>query len=204
MDPQFQPADPARFEAALARFDEANARDPNLVEGEGGSRPRELVYSQWLWDWVLRLSPNASEPLRLAARCQHICRWQVPRESYPMTRPGYLKWRQDLKQFHARTAGDVLKEVGYSEPVIARVQELNLKKNLPQDPEVQVLEDALCLVFLEHQFGELARKATDEKMVNALRKSWQKMSPAARELALSLPYGAHEKELIEHALTPGS
>src|ERR1039457_6899974 len=105
MKSDFLPEDPDRFAAALLRFDEANSKDPNTVQVDRVARPRELVYSQWLWSWVLRLRPDASEELRLAARCQHICRWQVPRESYPMTRAGYLKWRQDLKQFHAKTAG---------------------------------------------------------------------------------------------------
>jgi hypothetical protein len=202
MSDQFQPADPERFEAALRRFDEENAKDPNQESDGGQSVPRELLYARWLTDWVLRLCPNASEALRLAARCQHICRWMVPRDSYPMTRPGYLKWRADLKHFHAEKAGALLRELGYPEDIIARVQSLNLKQNFPNDPDGRVLEDALCLVFLERQFAELARKSTDEKMVNALRKSWKKMTPAAQVLALKLPFGPHEKALLAQALAP--
>ena len=200
MPEQFQPDDPCRFEAALRRFDEENSRDPNLVEMQGQKRPRELVYAGWLTNWVLRLCPNASEALRLAARSQHLCRWMVPRSSYPMTRPGYLKWREGLKQFHAQKAGEILRELGYAEATIARVQSLNLKKGYPQDPETCVLEDALCLVFLEHQLADLADKTTDDKMVNALQKSWKKMTPAARELAMNLPYAPREKALIGRAL----
>src|SRR5438093_12396771 len=161
---KFQPQDLQRFESALRRFDEENSRDPNTVEIQGHKRPRELVYAEWLTNWVLRLCPNASEALRLAARSQHLCRWMVPRNSYPMTRAGYLQWREGLKKFHAQCAGEILREVGYPENVIARVQSLNLKKNFPQDPESRVLEDALCLVFLERQFADLAAKTTEEKM----------------------------------------
>jgi hypothetical protein len=200
MSSEFHPADPARFAAAVRRFDAENAQDPHLEAAAGQSVPRELLYAQWLTDWVLRLRPDASEALRLAARCQHLCRWMVPRETYPMTRPGYLKWRADLKQFHAEKAGDILRELGYQEEVVVRVQGLNLKRDFPHDPESRVLEDALCLVFLEHQFAELARKSTDEKMVNALRKSWNKMTPAAQGLALNLPFGSHEKALLDQAL----
>jgi len=202
MSSEFQPEDPARFEAALRRFDQENAKDPNLEQAGGLSVPRELLYAQWLTEWVLRLCPEASEPLRLAARCQHICRWMVPRDSYPMTRPGYLKWREDLKRFHAETAGAILREVGYPEETIARVQALNLKKNFPHDPEGRVLEDALCLVFLEHQLGELARKTTDEKLINALQKAWKKMTPAAQAFALALPYAPQHRALLEQALQP--
>jgi hypothetical protein len=190
-----------RFEAALRRFDEENSRDPNTVEINGVKHPRERVYAEWLTDWVLRLCPEASEELRLAARCQHLCRWMIPRDSYPMTRAGYLKWREALKNFHAQKAGDILRELGYPETSIARVQSLNLKKNFPQDPETRVLEDALCLIFLERQLADLAAKTSDEKMINALQKAWKKMTPAARQLATELSYGPREKALLDRALT---
>ena len=196
----FSPAQPERFAAAIRRFDAANTADPNVEVCNGQSHPRELLYAQWLTDWVLKLAPNASEALRLAARCQHICRWEIPRSSYPMDKPGYLKWRADLKKFHAEKSGQILREVGYDEAMVQRVQELNLKKNHPKDPEVCVLEDALCLVFLEHQLTPLAAKADDEKLINALQKSWKKMTPAAQAEALKLSYGAREKSLIERAL----
>src|SRR5882724_8157099 len=191
---------PNRFEKALRRFDEENSGDPNTILSGGVKRPRELVYADWLTDWVLRLCPAASEELRLAARCQHLCRWMVARSSYPMTRPGYLKWREDLKTFHAEKAGDILRAVGYPEETVAKVQALNLKKNFPQDPDSRVLEDALCLVFLEFQFAELAAKTSEDKMINALQKSWKKMTPAAREHAMKLNLGPKEKSLLERAL----
>ena len=203
MTQEISPADAQRFEAAIRRFDEENARDPNTEISNGRVEPRELLYARRLTDWVLRLCPTASEPLRLAARCQHLCRWMVPRQSYPMTRPGYLQWREGLKRFHAKKSGEILREVGYPEDTVVRVQTLNLKKGFPQDPETRTLEDALCLVFLEHQLAELASKATEEKMLNALQKSWNKMTPAARELALKLSYGPREKALLDKALAGG-
>jgi hypothetical protein len=189
-----------RFENAVRRFDEENSRDPNIEMANGKPHPRERIYSQWLTDWVLRLRPDASEALRLAARSQHLCRWIIPRDSYPMTRAGYLQWRTVLKKFHAEKAGEILREVGYPSSMIDRVQALNLKKDLARDPECQTLEDALCLVFLEHQLAELASKSTEEKVVNALRKSWEKMSPAGRAAAVKLNFGPTEKALLEKAL----
>ena len=200
MPESFQPVEARRFEAALHRFDEENARDPNVEIAGGLAQPRELLYARRLTDWVLRLCPNASEELRLAARCQHICRWEIPRGSYPMTRAGYLKWRADLKKFHAQKAGDILRALGYGDQIIRRVQDLNLKKNFPHDPEGRVLEDALCLVFLQFQFAGLAAKTAEDKTVNALQKSWQKMTEAARAEALKLNFGPREKALLERAL----
>ena len=192
----FQPRDAQKYEAAIRRFDAENARDPNVENGQ----PRELVHAQRLTGWVLRLCPDASEALRLAARCQHICRWEIPRNSYPMTRAGYLKWRADLKKFHAEKSGGILRETGYDETVIRRVQELNLKKNFPDDPETRVLEDALCLVFLQFQLADLAAKTAEDKTVNALQKSWAKMTAAARAEALKLEFGPREKNLLQRAL----
>ena len=188
------------FEAALRRFDEENARDPNTEIAEGEPQPRELVYARRLYEWVLKLAPNASQELLLAARSQHICRWTIPRSNYPMDRAGYLKWRNDLKKFHADKSGQILRELGFPETTIVRVQALNLKKDFPNDPESRVLEDALCLVFLEFQFADLAARTSEDKIINALRKTWKKMTPAAHEHALLLNYKPREKALLNLAL----
>ena len=204
MNQPLHPNDSHRFETALRRFDEENSRDPNLESVAGTARPRELLYAQWLTDWVLKLQPDASEELRLAARCQHLCRWMISRDSYPLTRAGYLQWREGLRKFHAQKAGEILREAGYSETIVVRVQNLNLKKNFPHDPESRVIEDALCLVFLEHQLAGLAAKTADDKLVNAIQKTWKKMTPSAQSLALKLSYGPREKQLLDQALHPAA
>src|SRR5260221_7969761 len=189
----------AQFQQVLRKFDDENARDPNLVVIDGTAQPRELIYAQWLADWVLRLCPEASEALQLATGCQHICRWMIPRNSYPMTRAGYLRWREELKRFHAQKSTEILREAGYSEEMIARVRELNLKKNLGEDPECQVLEDALCLVTLQYQLGDLMDKTDPEKMVAILQKTWKKMSPAAQKEAIGFSFSDREKDLVSKA-----
>lgn len=189
-----------RFENAVSKIDEENGKDPILIEADGVSQPSELLYSKWVTGWVLRLSPQASEALQLAARSQHICRWMIPRKSYEMTRAGYLKWRADLKEFHAKKSGEILGEAGYPDEMIRQVQALNLKKNLAQDPECQTLEDALCLVTIEHQLAGLMEKTEPEKMLQIVKKTWKKMSPEAREQAISLPLPEQEKRLIQQAL----
>ncbi len=190
----------ARFREAIRHFDDLNSADPNRESDGGGARPRELVQAERRCAWVMQLAPAASETLRLAARSQHLCRWRIPRASFELTRAGYHQWRNELKRFHAELAGGILREVGYGEDIIASVGELNLKKNFPADPESRVLEDALCLVFLQFQLAGLADKTEEDKLINALQKSWKKMTPAAHAEALALNYGAREKELIGKAL----
>ncbi len=189
-----------RFSEAIRRFDEENGRDPHLIVVDGVAQPHELLYARRLTEWVLRLQPNASKPLLLAARSQHICRWLVPRSSYEMTRAGYLRWRNDLKHLHAKKSAEILREVGYDEATIARVVELNLKKGLGHDQECQVLEDALCLVTLQYQLADLMEKTDPDKMVGILRKTWKKMSDVARAHALALPFTEAESALLEQAV----
>jgi hypothetical protein len=188
------------LEDAFAKFDAANCQDPNKETVDGVSLPRELVYARRLTDWVLRLAPDASEPLRLASRCQHLCRWKIPRDFYPKDRVGYLRWREDLKNFHASESGRILKEVGYDDGTIRKVQDLNLKKNFPKDSDSRVLEDALCLIFLEHQLGDLAAEQPEPKMIEIIRRTWRKMSDRGREAALKLRLGAAESALLQKAL----
>jgi hypothetical protein len=126
-------ADP-RFLAAIERFDAANARDPNVTLVAGVPQPKELVYAKRMTDWLNRLEPNASEPVQLAARSQHLMRWSIPRERFPMDRPGYLKWRTTLYDFHADRAAEILREVGYDDATIGRMRSLILKEKLKADP----------------------------------------------------------------------
>ena len=150
------------------------------------------------------LDGQASEALRLAARCQHLRRWTIPRSDFPEGVTGYKRWRNRLAQFHADAAAAVLQDVGYEEAVIARVRDLLIKKSLKRDPEVQLFEDAICLTFLENEFASFAAKHDEDKLVNIVRKTWRKMSATghrkALELAAQLP--EPQRNLIEKALAP--
>ena len=129
-------------------------------------------------DWVRALAPGASEELLLAARAQHVRRWTVPRSKYPEGRNGYLRWREGLKKFHADTLAAIMKEAGYADAAVEKSRSLLVRKNLASDAEGQTLEDAACLVFLQFEFAEFSAKTEPGKMVDILRKSWGKMSPA--------------------------
>jgi hypothetical protein len=183
----------ARFQLAIDRFDAANAQDP---------AGKELAYARRMTQWLQRLEPNASEALRLAARSQHIRRWEIPRASFPMDRPGYLKWRKTLYEFHATKAGEILHDVGYDDATIARVQSLLRKEKIKLDPEMQTLEDVICLVFLEYYFEAFAAKHDDEKLVNILRRTWRKMSDVGHAAALQLTFADRGRRLIAEALKP--
>ena len=191
--------DDRRFGRAIDAIDAANADDPTRIVVRGVERPKELAHAELVTDWVRRLAPNASEPLLLAARAHHLRRWTIPRSSSPEGRAGYLKWRKALHEQHAREVGEILTAVGYDDETIARVQTLVRKRGLGKDPEVQVLEDALCLVFVETQMHDLAARTEPEKMLDVVRKTLVKMSPEAIDLALALDLDAADRELLERA-----
>jgi hypothetical protein len=194
------PADAERFKKAIQSFDAANADDLHLERVDGVSYPKELLYAQRMTTWLDRFAPDASEALRLAARCQHIRRWMMPRSHYPMDRRGYLQWRTALAKFHADTAADILREVGYGEALICRVQSLLRKEGLKRDPEVQCLEDVICLVFLESYCADFATHHNTAKMLPIIRKTWEKMSPHGREVARTLDLPQEVHRLVEAAL----
>ncbi len=189
-----------KFEYAIAQFDALNSKDPNIEVFEGIDYPKEVLYAQRMSHRLSEFAPDVSEPLQLAARCQHLCRWEIARSEYPTGKAGYHQWRNSLKQLHADKANDVLTNIGYSNEIIERVKFLVLKKQLKKDAETQTLEDVICLVFLEFYFMPFAAKHTEEKVIDILRKTWRKMSVEGQAAALELPLSAEAKSLVGKAL----
>lgn len=190
----------SRLINAYLLFDYANSQDPNREEIAAVKMPKEVVYGHRMTHTLLKFEPNASEALLLAARCQHIRRWEIPRESYPMDRVGYLRWREDLKKFHAKTAGEILEKVGYESELIDRVAFLLQKKLLKKDPETQILEDVICLVFLEYYLDAFIAEHDDEKLKTILAKTWGKMSERGHKAAQQISYSQHAQTLLNSAL----
>ena len=176
------------YQAAIAAFDQANAQDPNREMAEGVEYPKELLYAQRMSEMQQRYAPEASEAVKLAVRAQHIQRWKIPRSDYPMDRQGYLLWRTGLYKFHADTAGHIMQQAGYDDAMIDRVKAILSKKGLKVNPETQLMEDVVDLVFLEHYMAGFAAQHPEydeEKWIKIIHKTWQKMSARAHEFALA-------------------
>ena len=152
-------------------------------------------------DRLEAFEPDAEEVLRLAVRCQHLQRWEIPRDDYEMNRVGYLKWRNDLKSFHAEKASEILREVSYDDALIKQVQFLLLKKQLKKNRMTQSLEDVICLVFLEYYFEKFSDKYQEEKLIDIIQKTWKKMSEKGQKAALELPLSDASLQLISKALS---
>src|SRR5215510_10607272 len=188
----------SRYEAVIAAIDAANAADPNSIEVEGQRQPAELVYGRRMSTTLAQMAPAPSEPLRIAARGQHIERWRSPRKSYPDGRAGYLKWRKDLKEVHAQRLSEIMAAAGYEAGEIARVSALVRKDKL--EPEAQLLEDVVCVVFLEHYLAAFIAKTEASKIPGILAKTWRKMSDFGHAEALKLGVSPQVMRLLEQGL----
>lgn len=191
----------SKLAQALAAIDAANAADPNTITYNGEEQPKELCHSRLATEWLDRLAPEATEAQKLAARAHHLRRWEIPRDSYPKDRAGYLRWRTELGRFHAEETAKLLAEAGYEAETIERVKAIIRKRNLKGDPEVQTHEDVLCLVFLSTQLDMLAADLETDKLIEVLAKSLNKMSEEGRQQALRLSLNNAQRGILARALS---
>lgn len=172
----------SRLAAVFAAIDAANARDPG--RGDDG-QPANLLYGQRMTAEQERLFPGADDVLRIACRGQHIERWTLPRDSFSMTRPGYLQWRQEQGRRHAERIGGIMSDAGYGADDIARAGRMLRKEGLKRDPDVQALEDVICFTFIRWYLGDFSATQPDERMPRIIEKTARKMSPEGRARALA-------------------
>lgn len=193
------------FEQAMAAFQARHAEDPKRIRWQGEDLAWSVLYHRHLMQWVGKVEPEPPEAMRLAAACQHLERWKIPRSDFPAGVTGYKQWRSRLAQFHAQQAAEVLAQSGYDGATQRRVRDFLIKKGRKKDPQVQHFEDAVCLTFMELQLAEFARAHDEPKLLNIIRKTWAKMSPDghghALELVNRLP--ADTARLVKRALERG-
>jgi len=189
-----------QLETAYTAFDIYNSSDPNKEESEGVFYPKEVLYAIRMTEKLKEYAPDSDEYVQLAVRCQHIGRWEIPRSSYPMDRKGYLQWRSTLALHHAKTAEQILTECGYTDDTIEKVKFLLQKRQLRQNSDTQLLEDIICLVFIQYYLEPFAAMHADEKVIDILRKTLKKISAHAIEEAVKIPVSDKVKTLIQKAV----
>ncbi|EXJ79838.1 hypothetical protein A1O3_08123 [Capronia epimyces CBS 606.96] len=196
---------PPNVNKALEFIDAAHREDPNIVQVNGESIPYELHYAQKMSKYLDLHTPYADPLLVTAARAQHFRRWEVPRDSYPRTKAGYLAWRAFLKKRQAEQVRQLCLESDYSTDEADKVAALVAKEDLKKgegkgDPDAQIIEDVACLVFLDDQFDGFEKAHDEDKIVSILQKTWVKMGKRGQELALAMDLSDRAKELVGKAL----
>jgi hypothetical protein len=193
----FEPSQ--RYAAVIAAIDAANADDPRTIVVGGRTRPYEVVYSERMSERLEAMYPDASELLRIAARGQHIRRFDIPRARFAQGRDGYNEWRRTCREHHARLLGEILARHGYGPEEIERVASLVKKEQLKKDRESQALENVVDVVFLEHYFDEFYAKYSrydEAKIIDILGKTLRKMSPKGHQAALALNLPERTRRLV--------
>ena len=190
----------ARFTDVMSAIDAVNAEDPNLVGVDGKTLPAEFVYGHRMSETLGRMDPDASECLQIAARGQHIGRWRVPRKNYPAGRSGYLAWRRHQRDCQAKRLGDLMTHSGYGIEHIEQVGGLIKKKHLKTDADAQMLEDVICIAFLEHYLPDFMIRIDEEKLAGILAKTWKRMSANGHKYALQLQLPEGLPALLERGL----
>ncbi len=193
-----------RQRSAEAAIDAANAVDPTSVVVRGEARPLALAHGQYAAEWVAALRPDADELLLIAARAHHLRRWELPRSRYPEGKAGYLRWKRDQRQRHATDAAELLAPLGYDDDEILQVQAWIRRDQLATDHGSQAIEDAACLVFIETQLADVATKLDHDHLIEVIRKTAKKMSPAALGAVARIPLGDAERQLLAAALASPS
>lgn len=188
------------YDRARELIDAAHAADPTRTTD---GRAAELVYANGIEAWVVKLTPEASPILRLAARCQHLERWLTPRSTFPEGKAGYLNWRRSLYTKQAERARELLLAAGVSAEEAAEAATWISKSGLKTNPGTQVLEDAAVLVFLENEIAGFASQHANyprEKFIDIIQKTWRKLSPAGQQAALGLELPPAIAALVREAL----
>lgn len=192
-----------RLAVVIADIDKANEEDPRHDIVDGVARPRELVYSERMSSCLSQIYADASETLQIAARAQHICRWQLPRAQYPTGREGYHAWRSACREHHASLTSNIMREHGYAKEDIEQVAKVIKKEQLKRDPESQALENIVGVVFAKHYLEDFVAKHQDydePKLINILRKTTRKMDADGQTEVAKLNLPAHITRLISIAI----
>lgn len=171
----------SRLDACFAAIDAANSADPNVEDGQ----PADLLYGQRMSAEQALLYPQASEPLRIACRGQHIERWLLPRASFPEGRDGYLEWRREQGRRHAARVTGIMRDAGYDDAAVEHAGQMLRKEGIKRDADVQALEDIACFTFMRWYMAPFSHKQEPEAMERIVNRTARKMSAMARERALS-------------------
>jgi tRNAThr (cytosine32-N3)-methyltransferase len=129
-------------------------------------------------------------------------RWSVPRDSYPLDKPGYHAWRKSLYVKQADRARELLLQARVPAAEADDVATWVSKTGLKSNAGTQALEDAACLVFLENEIADFAAQHTEyprDKFIGILQRTWRKMSAPAQQFAMELELPAEIAAMVREA-----
>jgi hypothetical protein len=178
----------------------AHLQDPNLDTWNNEIYPAEWLYIQRITERMEVYQPEASPELIIAANCQHLCRWEIGRKTFPEGRAGYYQWRNFLSEYQFQKAREIILKAGFDEEFADRVKAIVKKENIFTHAESQTLEDVVCLVFMEFYLDEFIRGKSELDMSTIIQKTWKKMSEKGHQEAMKINYTDGTLAVIKQAL----
>ncbi|HRZ98878.1 MAG TPA: DUF4202 domain-containing protein, partial [Paludibacter sp.] len=171
-----------QYKTAIELIDKVHNQDPTSEIIDGVEVMAELLYSNRMLAVLEKVAPDASLELKLAAKCQHISRWSIPRATFPIGKKGYYEWRAAIMEHQLNVSKSVLKQSGINDQSIEIVVDALKNKADKTNINASIIEDTACLTFIKWYLVPFAGQFDAEKAKIILQKTAGKMSE--RGLAL--------------------
>ena len=129
-----------------------------------------------------KVQPNASLELQMAAQCQRISRWSIPRTTFSMDKKGYYQWRAAIMEHQLSVTSSVLKQAEINQQSIEIVVDTLKNKADKTNINASIIEDTACLTFIKWYLVPFAGQFDPEKAKVILQKTANKMSERGLKL----------------------
>lgn len=141
----------------------------------------EHNHSQSVWQWVLKLKPNADIALQIAALCHDIDRSFEDYRKMKAKFATYAEYKKEHAVLSAKITCEILKKYNFDETSIDKVKRLIENHEVGGEGDVEILKEADSIAFfnnLPHYRQTHTQKETTDKikfMYHRLNKKAQSM-----------------------------
>lgn len=165
-----------QYRKASAKIEAIHNEDINTEIFEGQEQKSELLYSGRMLSVLDLVAPDSCYELKLAAQCQHMSRWSIPRATFPMDKKGYYQWRAAVMEHQLGVTVNALQAAGIDDESISVVVDALKNKADKSNVNASIIEDTACLVFIKWYLKPFASQFEADKAADILRKTARKMS----------------------------
>lgn len=165
-----------QYTTAVELINSVHNQDPNSETIDRVEVKAELLYSQRMLAMLEKVQPDASFELKLAAQCQHISRWSIPRATFSMDKKGYYQWRAAIMEHQLNVSTNTLKQADVEDDAISIIVVALKNKADKTNLNASIIEDTACLTFIKWYLVPFAGQFDPEKAKVILQKTANKMS----------------------------
>lgn len=185
-----------QYTTAVELINTVHNQDPNTETVDGDEIMAELLYSQRMLSILEKVQPNASFGLKLAAQCQHIGRWSIPRATFSMDKKGYYQWRAAIMEHQLTVSTSTLKQAGIEDDDISIIADALKNKADKSNINASIIEDTACLTFIKWYLVPFAGQFDPEKAKVILQKTANKMSDRGLKLISEIELSSDVQQVL--------